>query len=88
MVEYKEHKDGRFWRMHGGFYIRDHPQWTKKHPLGPVSFDMMCFECDFMIEDTFDCELPEKLKNHWVENHALPRFFAEIGVVFGNGEGI
>lgn len=73
--------------MHGGFYIRDHPKWTEKHPLGPISFDWMCFECNFMVEDV-DCDTPKPMVDHWIKNHAYPRLLAEMGIVSGNGEGI
>lgn len=91
MVEYKTYKDGgQFWRIGNGCFIRDHPKWQEKHPLGPVTFDVMCPECtDFVIEDTPETKSDlKKMEDHILKVHVMPRLLEEMSVMWSEGQGI
>lgn len=62
MIEYKQ--DG-WWKHPGGYiWIREHPNWKVKHPLGPVTFDYKCELCGWKVEDVEE----GTEKNHYTKH--------------------
>jgi hypothetical protein len=88
-MEVKEHLDGNFWRVfEKDVFCRDHPNWKNKNPLGPVTFDYMCTECDFVIENCDDDSWQNKMLIHRLLKHEVYRLIYKNGIVWSSGEGI
>jgi len=88
-MEIKENSDGNFWRLFKKeAFCRDHPNWKNKYPFGPVTFDYMCPECDFLIEDCDDDSWQNKMFIHVILNHEIYRYFNKNGIMWNKGEGI
>lgn len=84
--------DGGWWGLKKDpFFTRDHPEWKTKHPLGPLSFDYKCPECEYMIEDVVlenKDKVWQKMMAHWFVYHESVRIFIADGGALGDGDGI
>lgn len=52
-------------------YLREHPGWQKKFPVGPVKFDLVCPVCHELVVECCDFTAADKqaLLNHAIGRH-------------------